>query len=85
MDTKSIDELAQRLARSVPPGIRALRDDMERNFKAVLQSALERVDLVSREEFDVQAAVLERTRERLKDLEKRLGQLEAGVESDDQS
>ncbi len=75
-DTKSLDELARKLADAVPPGLAALRDDLERNFKAVLQSGLAKLDLVTRQEFDIQAAVLRRSRERLEELEKRIASLE---------
>jgi BMFP domain-containing protein YqiC len=78
MDARSIDDLARRLAAAVPPGLSALRRDLEENFKAVLQSGLARLDLVSRQEFDVQAAVLRRTREKLEALEARLASLENG-------
>jgi ubiquinone biosynthesis accessory factor UbiK len=64
------------LAGSVPDGLVALRRDLEQNFKGVLQAGLAKLDLVTREEFDVQAAVLRRTREKLADLERRLGDLE---------
>jgi BMFP domain-containing protein YqiC len=63
-DPKSLDELARRLADAVPPGLAALRDDLERNFKAVLQAGLAKLDLVTRQEFDIQAAVQRRSRER---------------------
>ena len=72
MDPRFIDDLAKRLSAAVPPGVSAIRRDVEDNFKAVLQSALARLDLVSRQEFDVQAAVLRRTREKLEGLEARL-------------
>lgn len=78
MDPKSlnIDELARRLADALPSGIKALRADAEQNFRAVLQAALTRLDLVTREEFDVQAAVLKRTREKLEAIDARLAALE---------
>jgi BMFP domain-containing protein YqiC len=76
-DPRLIDDLARRLAGSVPEGVLALRRDLEQNFKGVLQSQLARMELVTREEFDVQAAVLKRTREKLAALEKRLAELEA--------
>lgn len=76
MDPRFIDDLARRLSAAVPPGLSALRRDLEDNFKAVLQSGLARLDLVSRQEFDVQAAVLRRTREKLEALEARLAALE---------
>lgn len=75
-DPKSLDDLARRLADSVPPGVSAVRDDLAANFRAVLQSGLARLDLVTREEFDVQSGVLRRARERLEQLESRLKALE---------
>lgn len=75
-DPKSLDELARKLADAVPPGLAALKSDLEQNFKAVLQGALAKLDLVTRQEFDIQAAVLQRSRERLEELEKRIAALE---------
>lgn len=71
-----LDELARKLADSVPGNIKSMGEDLERNFKSMLQSALARMDLVTREEFDVQLAVLARTREKLEALEARLAALE---------
>ena len=76
-DPKSLDDLARRLADAVPPGLAALKNDLEQNFKAVLQSGLTKLDLVSRQEFDIQAGVLRRSRERLEELEARIAALEA--------
>jgi BMFP domain-containing protein YqiC len=76
-DPRLIDDLARRLAGSVPESVVALRRDLELNFKGVLQGQLARLELVTREEFDVQAAVLKRTRAKLAALEKRLAELEA--------
>jgi hypothetical protein len=75
-DPRLIDDLARRLAGSVPEGVMALRRDLEQNFKGVLRSQLAQLDLVTREEFDVQATVLKRTREKLALLESRLAELE---------
>lgn len=72
----NIDELARRLAETLPGGLKALQADAEQNFRAVLQAGLSRLDLVTREEFDVQTAVLRRTREKLAALEARLKELE---------
>jgi len=75
-DRPTLDSLARQIADSVPGNLKSMGEDMERNFKSVLQSALTRMDLVTREEFDVQMAVLARTRERLEALEARLAELE---------
>jgi hypothetical protein len=76
VDKRNIDALARTLAESVPAGIGAVRDDLSKNFAGVLASGLERLDLVTREEFDVQRKVLARTRARLEALEAELEQLE---------
>jgi BMFP domain-containing protein YqiC len=75
-DPRLIDDLARRLASAVPENVAAVGRDLEQNFKGVLQSQLARLDLVTREEFDVQSAVLKRTREKLTALEQRLAVLE---------
>lgn len=75
-DPKSLDNLARRLADAVPPGLAALKNDLEQNFKAVLQSGLTKLDLVTRQEFDIQSGVLRRSRERLEELEARIAALE---------
>ena len=75
-DPRLIDDLAHRLAGTLPDSMVALRRDLEQNFKSVLQSGLTRFDLVTREEFDVQTAVLGRTRAKLEQIEARLRELE---------
>ena len=79
INLKSIDELARRLSDLVPPGLSDARDDLQKNFRAALQSGLGRLDLVTREEFDVQRAVLLRSREKLEKLERLLAELDARV------
>jgi BMFP domain-containing protein YqiC len=79
MDTKVIEELARKLAETVPPGVRALQADMEKNFRALLDATLSRMNLVTREEFDVQRRVLERTREKLTALEAKIESLESSA------
>ena len=81
MAFESIDELARRLAESVPQGLRSVKDDLEKNFRSVLSSGLGKLDLVTREEFEVQEAVLARTRQKLEALEERLQTMEAAKAS----
>ena len=76
INVKTIDDLAQRLSAMVPPGVSAAREELTSNFKAALQSGLSRLDLVSREEFDIQRAVLLRTREKIDLLERMVADLE---------
>jgi len=76
MTDDSIEGLARKLAESLPQGLRSVRDDLEKNFRAVLRTALGKLDLVTREQFDVQEAVLARTREKLQALAARLQSLE---------
>ena len=79
INSSKLDELARRLADSVPESVRAFGRDIEGNFKAVLQSQLSKLDLVSRQEFDVQAAILERTQAKLTAMEARLKEIEARI------
>jgi BMFP domain-containing protein YqiC len=77
IDPNALDDLARRLADSVPASVRAFGRDMESNFKAVLQAQLSKLDMVNRQEFDVQAELLSRTQGKLAALEARLKDLEA--------
>ncbi len=79
MDTFRLDEITRRLLDNLPPAFRATQRDLESNFRAVLRSSLSKLDLVSRDEFDVQSRVLERTRARLEALEARVRELEAAT------
>ena len=75
-DTQPLDDLARRLADSVPPGFTSVRQEVERNIRTVVQGMLARMELVTREEFDVQKAVLARTRSKLEALEQQVVLLE---------
>ena len=75
IDLAQLDELARRLSSLVPPGLREGREELQQNFKSVLQAGLGKLDLVTREEFEVQRAVLARTREKLEALERDLSDL----------
>ena len=83
IDLKSIDDLARRLSDLVPPGMKEARADLEQNFRSTLRAGLGRLDLVTREEFEVQRAVLLRTREKVDALERALAALETKDASTD--
>ncbi len=77
MSKESLENLAKSLVDNIPDGLRSVRGDLEKNFKSILQSGLAKMDLVTREEFAVQEAVLARTREKLEALEERLAEFES--------
>ena len=77
IDLNHIDDIARRLSERVPPGLRESGEELQASFRAVLRSGLARLDLVTREEFEVQRAVLARTREKLEALEGTVAELEA--------
>jgi hypothetical protein len=82
LDPKQLDELAQRLARAIPKGIQTFQEDLSRNLRVSLEAGIARLDLVSREELDVQAAVLARTREKVRQLEFKVAELERTLGDD---
>ena len=77
MEQPRIEDIARRLFESLPPALRTMQQDLENNFRAVLRASLGRLDLVARDEFDAQTKVLERTRARLEELERRFAGLES--------
>ena len=77
LDAKLIDDIARRLNDAVPTSARAVQADLEKNLRAATQSVFDRLDLVTREEFDVQRKVLARSRSKIEQLEKQVAELEA--------
>jgi len=75
-DAKIFDELTQKISDLIPPGIQQAQQDFKANVKKIVSQSLTKIDLVSREEFDIQTQVLLRTREKLEALEKKLEELE---------
>ena len=76
LNTKFIDDLARQISAAIPAGVKGMQEDVQKNIHTLLQGALSRLDLVTREEFDAQTQVLARTREKLEQLEKTLTGLE---------
>jgi BMFP domain-containing protein YqiC len=79
MDKQVIDKIASRLVSLVPPGLADAQQDLRANFQDVLAQGLRRLDLVTREEFDVQSQVLARTRAKVDELERQVAELEAAI------
>jgi BMFP domain-containing protein YqiC len=76
LNTINFDDLAKRLSAAIPPGLTAAKADVDKTLHAMLQDAFEKMNLVSREEFEAQKAVLARTRSLLEQLEARVAELE---------
>ncbi|MFZ9036338.1 MAG: accessory factor UbiK family protein [Francisellaceae bacterium] len=75
LNPKIIDEIGQKLTNTIPEGLKGLASEFENNCKTILKSSFERLDLVTREEFDIQKEVLIKTRLKLEAIEKRLDEL----------
>jgi hypothetical protein len=84
MGKEGIENLASRLADAVPGSVKSMRGELEDNFRAVLGAGLSKLDLVTREEFAVQEAVLQRTREKLEALQRQLDELANGEPTGDE-
>ncbi|ETS33013.1 hypothetical protein BB987_13605 [Photorhabdus temperata] len=80
LDPKKIEQIARQIQDSLPKGVKEFGDDIEKKLRMILQSQLGKLDLVNREEFDIQTQVLLRTREKLTAMEQRLNELEAKLE-----
>jgi BMFP domain-containing protein YqiC len=76
IDPNTLNDLARKISNLLPADMTVLKQDLEKSIRALLQSTFQKLDLVTREEFDVQMAVLARTREKLEALEKRLQEWE---------
>lgn len=81
MDPKTLDEMTRRLVESLPPGLQGVQGEVEKNLRAALEGILSRLNMVNREEFDIQSAVLVRTRSRLEKLEQQVAILETQIKN----
>ena len=81
IDLRMIDELTRKLGEALPPGVAQAKGELESQFRTVLTGAFERMNLVGREEYDAQCAVLEQTRARLETLEARLDEFQGRQDS----
>ncbi len=79
LNAKKIEEIAKQVTDSIPPGVKNLANDFEEKTKTVLQRKLAQLDVVTREEFDVQTQVLIKTREKLAAMEAKIAELEAAI------
>ncbi|MCG6867120.1 MAG: accessory factor UbiK family protein [Thiogranum sp.] len=82
LDNKVLDDIARRLSGAMPATAKAVQNDLEKNLRAATQAVFAKLDLVTREEFDVQRKVLARSREKIEQLEKQVAELEARLLKD---
>ena len=80
IDNQSINRLSEQINALLPPGLQQAKSDFEQRLKSLLQEQLAQYEFVSREEFDIQARVLARTRAKLESIESKLKQLEASMQ-----
>ncbi|MEI6355206.1 MAG: accessory factor UbiK family protein [Methylococcus sp.] len=78
-EPSNLNDLARKLSQALPNDLQLLRGDIEKTFQAILQASFSRMNLVSREEFDVQKSVLLKTRQQLERLEARVEELEKAI------
>jgi len=82
LDNKVLDDIARRLSGAMPATAKAVQNDLDKNLRAATQAVFAKLDLVTREEFDVQRKVLARSREKIEQLEKQVAELEARLLKD---
>jgi len=76
-----LDDMMKKFSDLIPEPVRAMQEDMEKNMRSIMEGGLQKMNLVTREEFDIQTAVLQRTREKLEAMEARIRELEAGKQA----
>ena len=76
IDHQTVNRLSEKINELLPPGLQQVKTDFDARLKSLLQQQLANYEMVSREEFDIQARVLQRTREKLEIIEARLQELE---------
>ncbi len=77
LDPKILDDIAGKITSSLPEGLASIKKELDKNIRAGVESGLSKLNLVSREEFDIQSEVLARTRQKLEKLEQLVADLEA--------
>lgn len=76
IDPQKIDDMVRQLSDRLPPEVHQFEQELKKQFKAILETAFQKMDLVSREEFDIQVKVLQKTRAKLEVLEAQLDKLQ---------
>ena len=77
IDARIIDEISENFNRYLPDSFKAVKGDVEKNVRSAIQGSFERMDLVTREDYEIQVAMVGKLRDRLQLLEERVAQMEA--------
>ncbi len=83
LDPKIIDDISSKVTANLPKGLQSLQSDLQYNLRSTLGAALSKLNLVTREEFDIQQAVLARTRAKVEALEERVKELEKQLQKNE--
>ena len=78
-DPKKLEQIAKQIHDSMPQPVKELGSDVDQKIRQVIQGQLNKLDIVSREEFDVQTQVLLRTRQKLTEMEQKLADIEEKI------
>ena len=76
LDSQSLDEVVRKITAAIPDDLKTAKQNIEKNARAAAEGVFQRLELVTREEFDVQAAILTKSQQRVKELEHRIEKLE---------
>lgn len=80
MNTQFFDDLANKISKTLPPVPSGMKNELEQSIRSILHNAFDKLDLVTREDFEVQSAVLQKTRIKLELLEKKLAEFETKLD-----
>lgn len=80
MNTQFFDDLANKISKTLPPVPSGMKNELEQSIRNILHNAFDKLDLVTREDFEVQSSVLQKTRIKLEKLEKKLNELETKLD-----
>ena len=76
LDTQTLDEIVRKISSAIPDDLKTAKQNLEKNARSAAEGVFQRLDLVTREEFDVQSKMLSKSQQRIKELEQRIKELE---------
>lgn len=79
IDAQAVDDIVRKISAAIPDDLKAAKQSIEKNIRVTAEGVFQRLDLVTREEFDVQAKMLSESQQRVKKLEQRIQELEQAI------